>query len=697
MNVKSLQPKPTPQARLGIRAGMFIGLAALSLIAGCAAKSESQLLHSETNLSQTSLDYAVSRVKPGLVRILVVEPSYRGGRESKFVATGSGSIITPDGYIITNHHVAGNAVRIMCTMPNREEIPAILIGTDAATDVCVIKLQPVEPRTFPVVEFGDSSAVRVGDPVLALGSPLGLSQSVTNGIISNTEMIIPSIFGGSGFNLDGENVGELVRWFGHDAQIFGGNSGGPLVDLQGRMIGINEISFGLAGAIPGNLAKSVAEELIAKGHVERAYLGMSLQPLLKSHPAEVRGVLISTVFPDSPAAEAGLLSGDVIQRVGSTELNARFFEEIPPINQIMAALPLDQSVELQVLRDGAVKQLTMTPVLRPKAQPEQTEFRGWGITARDLSELQAISMARDNSAGILVTGVRSGGPAAKAKPSLQSRDVITAINGTKIRNLSHFNELVKEMFPDLENQEKLVPVLIEFERDAQLFLSSAEVGIEPLDEPAREVQKAWIPVETQVLTRDLKKRLSLPEDLKGVRVTRVYEENYPLEVGDLITALDGAPVQAQEEFETDVFPSMIRAYSRRAKPEVTLLRNNQEQKLTLSLQASPQKSREMRRVQEVDFEYILREATFFDQQDPKLKNADVKVVVESVTDGGWASLGGLNVGDVIISMNGKPIDSLDEAEAEMHAIAETKPKTVVFIVRRGIQTVFVEMEPFWKP
>lgn len=675
---------------------LFVGFALSSLAAGCAVNSETNNYSASQTIDSTELEVAVDRVKPGLVRIMVVEPSYRGGRESKFVATGSGSIISPDGYIITNHHVAGNAVRIMCTMPNREEIPAILIGTDAATDVAVIKLQPAEPRTFPVVEFGDSDAVRVGDPVLALGSPLGLSQSVTNGIISNTEMIIPSIYGDSAFNLDGENVGELVRWFGHDAQIFGGNSGGPLVDFEGRMIGINEISFGLAGAIPGNLAKSVAEELIEKGHVERAYLGMSLRPLLKTHAPEIKGVMVGSVLPDSPAKSAGLLPGDVLQSVGTTQINARFSEEIPPINLIMSQLALNEPVELSVLRDGSVMQVSMTPVLRPKAEPKQLEFRSWGLTARDLSDLQAIAMARETSAGVLVTGVRNGGPAAKAKPSLQSRDVITAINGNKINTLEEFNTVVEEINAAAPSKDELVPVLIEFERDEQTFLSSAEVGIEPLDDPAREVQKPWIPVETQVLTRDLKKQLKLAEDLTGVRVTRVYDKDYPLQVGDLIVRLDGAAIEAKEEFETDVFPSLIRSYSRRAKPEATIIRNGAEQTLTLVLQSSPAKSREMRRVQEVDFEYILREATYFDQQDPKLKDVQVMVVVESVTEGGWASLGGLQVGDVVLKMDGKAITSLDEAETTMKAIAEAKPKAVVFVVRRGVQTVFVEMEPFWK-
>ena len=180
--------------------------------------------------------------------------------EVKMQAVGSGAIITKDGYLITNHHVAGHGIRMFCTLWNREEIDAELIGTDPLTDISIVKLKPDGPREFTAVSFGDSSRMRVGDYVLAMGSPMALSQSVTLGIISNTEMIMPRFFGPlARFRLDGEDVGTLVRWIGHDAAIYGGNSGGPLVNLRGDIIGINEISFGLGGAIPGNLAKSVAE------------------------------------------------------------------------------------------------------------------------------------------------------------------------------------------------------------------------------------------------------------------------------------------------------------------------------------------------------------------------------------------------------------------------------------------------------
>src|ERR1035441_4974160 len=167
---------------------------------------------------RAQIDVANEKVRRALVRIRVVSTEFREGREVKMQAVSSGVIITKDGSLVTNHHVAGHAARMFCTLWNREEIEAELIGPDPLTDISVLKLKPQKPRQFTPASFGDSSALRVGDSVLAMGSPMALSQSVTLGIISNTEMVLPRFWGESGrFQLDGEDVGSLVRWIGHDA------------------------------------------------------------------------------------------------------------------------------------------------------------------------------------------------------------------------------------------------------------------------------------------------------------------------------------------------------------------------------------------------------------------------------------------------------------------------------------------------
>ena len=206
----------------------------------CAVVSASAAFGEIPSPLRAAVDQAVSVVEPALVQIHVVESYFREGRENKYQISGSGAVITPQGHVITNHHVAGHATRIKCIFFDKEEMEATLVGKDPLTDLAIIKLQPETPREFATVPFGNSDEVRVGDQVLAMGSPRALSQSVTLGIISNTQMIMPEAmrrFGG--MEMDGEDVGALVRWLGHDAAIYPGNSGGPLVNLKGEIIGIN--------------------------------------------------------------------------------------------------------------------------------------------------------------------------------------------------------------------------------------------------------------------------------------------------------------------------------------------------------------------------------------------------------------------------------------------------------------------------
>lgn len=638
---------------------------------------------------------AVDAVKPALVRIRVVSPYYRDGREQKSVSFGSGAIISPDGYVITNHHVAGDAVQLVCTLTSREEVPAVLIGTDPATDIAVIKLTPDEPRTFPYAEFGDSDTLEVGDPVLALGSPQSISQSATLGIVSNTEMITPPSFRDFRLRLDGEDVGELVRWIGHDAAIFSGNSGGPLVNMEGRIVGVNEIGMGLGGAIPGNLAERIALELIDRGEIHRAYTGMVFQPLLKGEPLE-EGVLVASVLADSPAKEAGVEPGDVLLSVGEERLEGRFAEDLPGINNLVAELPVGQSVEMRFLRDGGNRTVTITPEQRQRALMPQSELREWGMTARDLSVWTQLDLARETPEGIYVTSTRSGGPVAQARPEIRRGDVIVSLNGQSVRSIEDLKAFSSEALEG-KGEGEFVPVIVTFEREGESQLALVQVGIDDLPDPGRDVRRGWLPMETQVFTREIAETMDM-ENTRGVRVTRLYSErpeDYPFEVGDIVTHIDGILVDASRPVDAEVFETMVRQYRAGTEAEFSLLRGGEEHTVTAEVRTAPQRAREMRRYRDLDFEFVAREAAFNDREKPVFAGVDFAVLADGVTSGGWADLAGLRVGDAILSIQGEAINSLDDVERVMEAVRESRPTTVVIFIRRGSQNLFLELEPTW--
>ncbi|MDK1021545.1 MAG: PDZ domain-containing protein [Candidatus Hydrogenedentes bacterium] len=650
----------------------------------------------EASLSlRAAVDKSIAIVKPALVRVHVVSTSYRDGREQKYQSTGSGVIITPEGHVITNHHVAAHATRLVCTLSTREEIDAELIGTDPLTDIAVIKLNPADGRIFPTAPFGDSDAAQVGDAVLAMGSPLSLSQSVTLGIVSNTEMVLSRRMGFGSYRQDGEDVGTLVRWIGHDAVIYPGNSGGPLVNMSGEIIGINEISVGLGGAIPGNLAKEVALSIIERGSVPRSWLGITVQPLLK-HGDHERGILVSGTIEDSPAAEAGLESGDIMLSLNGVDLTVRFDEQLPAFNRLIAELAIGSKVEAVILREGREQTVTITTAKRQKRTPEQREFKKWGITGRNISFMMSKEMKRDNENGVAVTSVRAGGAAGDAKPAIRRGDLIVAVGGREVKSIDDLIAVTREL---TEGAEKPVPTLTTFERREESYVTVVDVGISELNDPGLEVKKAWLPVDTQVITRDIAELLN-DASLTGFRITLVYTESTAeeagLKVGDFIKAVDGEKLTASAPEHYEELPTLIRNYRAGTEVELSVLRDGEELKITVELVRAPKLDREMRKYRDELFEYTARDITFFDKAKENWEQEEQGVLVSEVISGGWAALGMLQVGDLIKEISGGSVGDIDSLRALMDRVAEEQPPSVVVKVLRGIYTVFVELEPKWE-
>jgi serine protease Do len=514
------------------------------------------------------------------------------------------------------------------------------------------------------------------------------------GIVSNTELVVPDLFWPFRFEVEGEDVGSIVKWIGHDAAISGGNSGGPLVDLAGEVVGINELRFGLAGAIPGNLAREVAHALIADGEVVRAWIGLEVQPLLKSAPQQA-GVLVSGAVPGSPADEAGFQSGDVLISLAGHPTTVTIPEELPLFNRLVTDLPLDEESEAIVLRDGAEHVLRISPRVREPLRPRDREFSEWGATARVLSLLEAKEMRRKTRDGVVITSTRPGGPCDTAKPKIFPGDVIVEVADSPIKRVE---DLIAATERITEGQSEPVPVVVCFDRRAEQYLTVVKVGKEPLPEPARAARKAWLGVAIQVLTRDLAEALGF-EDKTGVRLTQIFPggaaDSAGLQTGDIIIAMDGQPIPASRPEHGDVFSAMVRQYKVGSEAEFTLIRDGETQQLTATLGESPPEPREMDKYRDDNFEFTVRDATTIDLARQQFQEKEQGAVVDAVSEGGWAALAHLAVGDRLLAVDGRPTPNVSSVEEIMARIAEDKPQAVVFRVRRGIHTLYIELKPKW--
>jgi len=296
----------------------------------------------------------------------------------------------------------------------------------------------------------------------------------------------------------------------------------------------------------------------------------------------------------------------------------------------------------------------------------------------------------------LVTSVRPGGPAGGAKPSLEPEDVILAVNGQPIKNMLSLIELTDKL---TAGKSEPVPVVATFERKAERHLTVIKVGAQELKDPGLEVAKAWLSVETQVISRDIARQLGRP-DLKGFYITQVFPdsaaEKAGLKPGDFITAVDNEKLTASAPEHEEELATMIRQYDIGASVTLTILRDGKESKLPVELARAPRLKREMKKYRDDNFEFRARDISFFDIADEQWPLGQKGALVEEVKSGGWAEVGALYADDLILEVDGEPIADVDALKTAMEQSAARKKTSVVIKVLRGIHTAYLEIEPKWK-
>jgi serine protease Do len=679
---------------------LTLGIALLMSIPGVpsfAGSSSNPSKIEDSDGVSPELQKAIDAVYPALVRIEVVAEQGEGGRMRKVQAAGSGTIISKDGYVLTNHHVAGRATRIVCRLPSGEYVDAKLVGTDALSDLAVIKLDLSSRRNpkapLPVAKFGDSDKLKVGDVVLAMGSPSGLSQSVTKGIVANTAMILPF---GESFPLDGENVGDLIRWIGHDAIIYHGNSGGPLVNLKGEIVGINEVGIAtMGGAIPSNIAKKVAKELIEHGSVSRSWIGVEVQPLLKEM-TDAKGILVSSVETNSPGKAAGILPGDFITEVnGQTVVESRSPEDLPLFNQMVLSAPVGSKMIIKGVRNGKPQTWELTTKLRERNLANESEIAEWGLTVRNFTRTMVEDLRRPNRNGVLIDSIRPGGPAEEAKPALHRDDTITHVNGQEITNTEALVKFTKSFVKGLTEPK---PVLVTYERDSTELMTVVKIGPEIESEPPSQTARPWLGLTTQPLTADLADALGMSGKM-GVRVTKISPDSPAkkagIKTGDIFLKLDDQVIRAHTLSDQELFENLILEYKIGSEIALSGVRDGQPLNLTVKLTDQPKPAVNLAETKDDLFQFKARDLSYDDRVDAELPTDTKGVRIVSVERAGWAALAGLSSGDIVYSMAGKPVDSIATLKTILAQLRETKPRRIALFIQRGVHTKYLEIEPRW--
>ncbi len=389
------------------------------------------------------INRAKERVFPSVVYIRAVLENHELGKRTCHTVSGSGFIISADGEIVTNWHVVNQALEIRCLLNDGRSFEAALVGTDQDTDLALLRPREAQATPLPFAAFGDSEALQEGDFVMAMGAPWGLNRSISFGIVACARRYLPG-------------ASEYSTWIQTDASISPGNSGGPLVDTAGRVIGVNARA-GMQGgdmgfAIPAAAAQLVLDRLRKGGAAGWSWSGLQLQPLCdfqrNTFFAGASGVIVAGADDGSPARDAGFRPQDRLVRLGSEPVCARMEEDLPEVRRQLALLPAGVDVPVVVQRGDTELTLRITPRTKGHVRGEELECPRWDFTVKAINQFEAPELHFIRATGVYVQGVRSPGNASNS--GLQPRDILLSVNGSPVQNLEDVRRVHEDSLAALQ-------------------------------------------------------------------------------------------------------------------------------------------------------------------------------------------------------------------------------------------------------
>lgn len=418
---------------------------------GCA--SLPVINRSATSDFEKILTKSKRKVFPSLVFIKPIIEEYAQGEKKHQEVFGSGVIISEDGYVVTNNHVVERAVQIYCVLFDKEQYSAEIVGLDPETDLALLKISPKnQNQKFPYAQFANSDEVEEGQFVMALGSPFGFTRSISLGIVSNVNRYI-------GFNTQY----KYNTWIQTDAAINPGNSGGPLVNKEGRIIGINTLGLGImaqgmAFSIPSNIVVKIIDKLKRDKSVIRTWTGLQIQALKDFQtntftPSE-KGVLIQSVDADSPAADAGVLSGDILLSVNGKKITGMYIEDLPAIRWDLSELPENIPAHCIFLRGDKDVRIDISPALKEKFEGDSLDLKKWNFTIQEISKFANPQLYFIRKKGVFVQGVRYPGNASDA--GLQRNDIIIKIDSKEVETIQDVKTIYDSATSDDKNEKKIL-------------------------------------------------------------------------------------------------------------------------------------------------------------------------------------------------------------------------------------------------